>query len=78
MFAWVQYKNGKFAEANKLMNTALRTNSKNPVLLCRAGLIKIRAGEVEKGKQFIRTALETNPFLEPDLKKEALPFLKNA
>jgi tetratricopeptide (TPR) repeat protein len=77
MMAWVQYKNGKFTEANKLINTALRTNSKNPVLLCRAGLIKIKAGEIEKGKLYITTALEANPFIEADLKKEAVPFLKN-
>jgi tetratricopeptide (TPR) repeat protein len=77
MLAWVQYKNGKFAEANKLINVALRTHSKNPVLLCRAGLIKIKTGEADKGKQYIKTALETDPFIETDLKKEAVPFLKN-
>lgn len=73
--AWVNYKKGNFAEANKLIDVALKTKSKNPVLLCRAGLIKIKAGEADKGKVFIKTALETNPFLEVELKKEASPYL---
>lgn len=73
--AWVYYKKGEFAEANKLINVALKTNSKNPTLVCRAGLIKIKAGETEKGKAMVKKALETNPFLEPELKKEAVPYL---
>lgn len=73
--AWVKYKKGEFAEADKLMGTALKTRSKNPVLLCRAGLIKIKAGEIEKGKSLIKTALEANPFIDNELKKEAAPYL---
>lgn len=73
--AWIRYKNGDFAEANKLMNKALKTHSKNPILLCRAGLIKIKAGEAEKGKALIKQAVETNPFLDIELKKEAIPYL---
>jgi tetratricopeptide (TPR) repeat protein len=73
--AWVKYKKGEFAEANKLINNALKTNCKNPVLLCRAGLIKIKAGESDKGKAFIKIAIETNPFLDIELRKEASPYL---
>lgn len=73
--AWVKYKKGDFAEANKLINKALKTNSKNPTLLCRAGLIKIKAGETEKGKELVKKALELNPFMETELKKEAIPYL---
>ena len=73
--AWVRYRKGEFAEANKMINKALRTNSKNPVLLCRAGLIKIKAGEVDKGEKLIKLALETDPFIDTDLKKEASPYL---
>ena len=35
--AWVLYKRGQYAEAQKYMQVARRTGSKNPVLLCRAG-----------------------------------------
>lgn len=73
--AWVEYKKGEFAQANKHINTALKTNSKNPVLLCRAGLIKIKSGEAEKGKAMIKKALESNAFIDTELKKEVSPYL---
>lgn len=73
--AWVKFKNNETAEANKLIDKAMRTGSKNPVLLCRAGLIKIKNGQAEKGKELIKLALETNPFLEIELKHEAGAYL---
>jgi len=74
--AWVHYKMGNFEEAKKFIDSALRTNSKNPSLLCRAGLIKIKAGEKETGRGLIKTAFETNPFMEDIfLKKEASSYL---
>jgi tetratricopeptide (TPR) repeat protein len=74
--AWVNYKKGDYKEANKHITSALRTNSQNPVLLCRAGLIKIKFGEKEKGEAFIKKAIETNPFMSDiDLKNEALTYL---
>ena len=69
--AWVYYKKGDFAEANKLINTALKTKSQNPVLLCRAGLIKIKTGETDKGKEFIKRGVESNPFIDAELKKRS-------
>lgn len=74
--AWVDYKLNDFKTANTLINKALKTNCKNPILLCRAGLIKVKANEIEKGKTLIKQALETNPFLDIDLKNEATPYLK--
>ena len=74
--AWVNYKLNDFKTANTLINKALKTNCKNPILLCRAGLIKVKANEVEKGKTLIKQALETNPFLDVDLKNEAIQYLK--
>lgn len=73
--AWVNYHKGNFSEANTLINKALKTNSTNPVLLCRAGLIKIKAGEVVQGKIFIKKAMGINPFVDADLKKEVSPYL---
>ncbi len=72
---WVKYKKGEFTEANTLINKALKTNSKNPLLLCRAGLIKVKAGETDKGKALIKKAFELNPFLDIELRNEANPFL---
>ncbi|MCW3084506.1 MAG: hypothetical protein JWP12_1872 [Bacteroidetes bacterium] len=74
--AWVDYKKGNFAEANKMMNTALRTHCQNPVFLCHAGLIKIKAGETAAGKAMIQKAFTTNPFItDVDLKNEASKYL---
>lgn len=73
--AWVHYRRGEFAEANKYIDKALRTGSKNPVLLCRAGLIKIKAGQNEKGAALINESVRVNPYLDPMLKKEAAPYL---
>lgn len=74
--AWVNYKAGKYAEANKFLQTALKTNSGNPVLLTRAGLIKIKSGEATKGIQLIQRAFQTDPFMiDIALKKEASGFL---
>lgn len=74
--AWANYKNNNFKEANKYINTALKTNSKNPVLLCRAGLIKIKSGEQQKGEEMIRQAFETNPFIaDLSVKNEAVKYL---
>jgi len=75
--AWVRYKRGEFPEANKLIVTSLRTHSKNPVLLCRAGLIKIKAGETETGKELIRKAFELNPYIDISLRTEAATYLEN-
>lgn len=73
--AWVNYRKGNFTEANKMIDKALRTNCKNPLLLCHAGLIKLKAGEAMQGQKLIQQALETNPFLDPALKREAVQYL---
>ena len=75
MMAWVLYKNKNFYAANEIINKALRTGSKNPVLLCHAGLIKIKAGENQKGTEMIKAAFSADPFLDDELKKEAQPYL---
>ena len=69
--AWVRYQRGETAEADKLINKALRTHSRNPVLLFRAGLIKIKAGNSSGGQQLIKTALALNPFLDISLRNQA-------
>ncbi|MDX2174630.1 MAG: transposase [Bacteroidota bacterium] len=73
--AWVNYKLNDFKTANALINKALKTNCKNPILLCRAGLIKVKSNEVETGKALIKQALETNPFIDIELRKEAAIYI---
>jgi tetratricopeptide (TPR) repeat protein len=74
--AWVHYKLNDFKKANEIINKALKTKCKNPILLCRAGLIKLKVNDSEQGRILIKQALEINPFLDIDLKNEALAYIK--
>lgn len=70
--AWVNYKKGNYSQANKAINKALRTKCKNPILLCRAGLIKIKSGEQQAGILMIKKGLQLNPKIaDLDLRNEA-------
>lgn len=73
--AWVKYKRGEFTDANNIVDKALKTGSKNPVLLCRAGIIKMKCGQTQKGETLISSAFSLNPMLDEELKKEASPLL---
>lgn len=73
--AWVHYKRGEYADAQKYMQVALRTHSQNPVLLCRAGLIATKAGQPAQGQALITKALAINPYLSPDLAAEGKQLL---
>jgi tetratricopeptide (TPR) repeat protein len=73
--AWVHYKRGEYKKANDLIQRALRTKSQNPVLLCRAGLIKIKGGNKNEGIAMVNKAINLNPFIERDLALQSKPFL---
>jgi tetratricopeptide (TPR) repeat protein len=74
--AWVYYKKNDYTNANNYINIALKTNSKNPVLLAHAGLIKIKSGEQLKGKELIKKAFQNNPFIaDIFLKREAAVYV---
>ena len=73
--AWVYYKRGDYKEAARYMAVARRTNSQNPVLLCRAGLILTKTGQVAEGQALITKALETAPYLNPEVEAEGRKML---
>ncbi|MFD2787793.1 tetratricopeptide repeat protein [Hymenobacter rubripertinctus] len=73
--AWVHYKRGEFPKAATYMKAARRTNSKSPVLLCRAGLIASRNGQATEGQALIKEALAINPYLSLDLADEGRKLL---
>src|SRR5688572_3684357 len=73
--AWVYYKRGEFSKAEKLMQHARRTNSQNPTLLARAGLIKIKNGRRNEGIALLKKAQVLNPYLEIGLKNESRKFV---
>ncbi len=69
--AWVYYKKGDNAKTMPYIKTALKTNSKNPTLLCRAALIYIKAGEKEQAKKYFEEALKNNPNIAEELRNES-------
>jgi tetratricopeptide (TPR) repeat protein len=73
--AWVHYKRGEYAEAQRYMQVARRTNSQNPVLLCRAGLILTKIGKVAEGQALISKALATAPYLNAEVEEEGKKML---
>lgn len=75
LMAWVHYKRNEIDKALPYVSAALVTNSKNPVLLCTAGLVYLKAGDVEKGKKMIELGLKNNPILPADLEKESTAAL---
>ncbi|RZK98366.1 MAG: tetratricopeptide repeat protein, partial [Hymenobacter sp.] len=73
--AWVYYKRGDYKEAQKYMQVARRTNSQNPVLLCRAGLIMSKVGQAAEGRALIEKAVKTAPYLNPEVTAEGETLL---
>ena len=73
--AWVHYKRGEYPEAATYMKAARRTNSKSPVMLCRAGLLASKNGQTAEGQALIKEALSINPYLTLDLAAEGRKLL---
>lgn len=73
--AWVYYKKDDLNYAKKYIDVAMKTGSKNPTLLCRAGLIYGKSGDTAKGKELITAALDKNPGINEQLKREAQKFV---
>jgi tetratricopeptide (TPR) repeat protein len=69
--AWVYYLKNDFASALPFIKMALKTNCKNPSLLCRAGLIYFNAGEKKSAKNYLQEAIKNQPNISPELLREA-------
>ena len=74
--AWVYYSKGEFSKAVSHIKVAMKTNSKNPALLCRGGLILSKAGESVTAKALLQQAMASNAHLSDDLKSEGLRILQ--
>ncbi len=74
--AWVYYNKGEYAKALPYIKTALKTNSKNPTLLCRAGLIFAKTGDKAMAKISLQQALQSNPNIAQNLKAESMGVLQ--
>ncbi len=75
--AWSYYSKGDYTNALKYITVALKTKSKNPILLCRAGLIYNKSGDKQMAKSMLQMALVNNPNISPQLKDESSKTLKN-
>jgi tetratricopeptide (TPR) repeat protein len=74
--AWVYYNMEDYEKALRYIKTALRTNCKNPTLLCRAGLIYAKAGNTTIAKATLQQALNTNANITNDLKMQGASALR--
>ena len=61
--AWVLYNRGEYDKAIPYIKTALKTNSKNPVLLSRAGLIYFKTGDKQLAKTMFKEAAASNAYI---------------
>ncbi len=59
--AWVYFKKNDLAKAQQHIQVAMRTGSKDPELLQRAGAIEVALGHVGQGNKLVAEARKTNP-----------------
>jgi tetratricopeptide (TPR) repeat protein len=74
--AWVYYNMGDYDKALPYIKAAMKTNCKNPTLLCRAGLIYAKAGDKAIAKTTLQQALQTNANITGDLKMQSASALQ--
>lgn len=74
--AWVLYAKGDAAKALPYAQAALKTNSKNPTLLGRMGLIYLKNGDKATAAKLLKTALQSNPNINIELKAMATQALQ--
>jgi tetratricopeptide (TPR) repeat protein len=62
--AWVLFKKGQFAEAAPLIKNAIRTGSKQPERLVKAGFILAANGQTAEGEALKKQGLALKPFMD--------------
>jgi tetratricopeptide (TPR) repeat protein len=74
--AWACYHLKEYNRALPYIKEAMKTNSRNPVLLCRAGLIYAQAGERARAKTLLQEGLKNKPNIDVDLYRDSEAVLK--
>ena len=74
--AIVYYEKAEYAKALPYIERALKTNCKNPELLCHAGLMYAKLSDKAKAKMFLTEALKNDPVMSQSLKLECEEMLK--
>lgn len=75
--AWVYYNRGEYEKALPYIKVALKTNSKNPVLLSRAGLIYFKAGDKELAKTMLEQGAIAKSYIGHPLQEETSSAMQN-
>jgi len=75
--AWVYYSRGEYDKALPYIKVALKTHSKNPVLLSRAALIFFKAGDKAEAKNLLAETTPTNPYIDKPLMDETAGIMHN-
>ena len=78
ILAWTLYKKGNFAEAQKIINEAMRLKTKDALFFYHAGMIEKELGNTQKAKEFLQKALKLSPnfdVLQAENAKAALASL---
>jgi tetratricopeptide (TPR) repeat protein len=60
-YAWALYANGRFDEAARVMDDALRLGTRNATFLFHAGMIERALGRLDAARRLLEEALATNP-----------------
>ena len=74
--AWVYYNRKEYDKALPYLREALKTKSKNPTLLCRAGLIYAKSGDKAKARLFLDGLANANFSIPESLKRQSLNELQ--
>jgi tetratricopeptide (TPR) repeat protein len=74
--AWVYYSKGDYAKALPFAQSALKTNSKNPTLLCRMGLIYFKNADKVTAGKLLKAGLAASPNINVSLKADATNTLQ--
>jgi tetratricopeptide (TPR) repeat protein len=74
--AWVYYKSGRMAEAERAMAQALRLGTQDVLLFFHAGMIAQRLGKQQQAREYLRRALTLNPAFHPFQANIAAQVLK--
>ncbi len=75
--AWCYYCKGDYAKAVPYINVALKTHSKNPILLSRAALIYFKSGNTPLAKATLSETSLQNPYIDAELRAEAEKTMTN-
>lgn len=75
--AWTALKAGKIAEAQTAIQQALKLNTQDARLFYHAGMIALRAGDKEAGRDYLDRALKLSPHFDARQSLDARAALQN-